>query len=82
MKIFSILKVDDEYSLKQYPSVGLRLNPLSVSPNQSGVTTTPPDGVSVILIETQIFLVCILNILRAAKTLHHFSAITVNIQTV
>jgi hypothetical protein len=82
MKIFSILKIDDEYSLKQYLLVGLRLDPLSVSQNQSGVTTTPPDGVSVILIKTQIFLDCILNNLRAAKTLHHFSAITANIQTV
>jgi hypothetical protein len=49
MNIFSILKVDDEYSLKQYPLNGLRLDPLSLSPNQSGVTTTPLDGVSVLL---------------------------------
>jgi hypothetical protein len=82
MKIFSILKVDDEYSLKQYPLVGLRLDSLSVSPKQSGASTTPTDGVSVILIATQIFLDSILNDLCAAKTLHHFSAITVNIQTV
>jgi hypothetical protein len=72
MKIFSILQVDDEYSLKQYPLVGLRLDPLSVSPNQSGVTTTPLDGVSVILIRTQIFSDSILNNLRVAKTLHLF----------
>jgi hypothetical protein len=72
MNIFSILKIDDGYSLKLYPLDGLRLDPLSVSPNQSGVTTTPLDGVSVILIETQIFLDCILNNLRAAKTLHLF----------
>jgi hypothetical protein len=52
---FSILKVDDVYTLKQYPSVGLRLDPLSVSPNQSGVTTTPLDGVSVLLIRYLIF---------------------------
>jgi hypothetical protein len=50
MNIFSILKVDDEYTLKQYALVGLRLDPLSVSPNRSGGTTTPPDGVSAILI--------------------------------
>jgi hypothetical protein len=50
MNIFSILKIDDEYSLKQYPLDGLRLDPRAVSPNQSGVTTTPLDGVSVILI--------------------------------
>jgi hypothetical protein len=55
MNIFSILKVDDEYSLKQNPLDGLRLDPLSVSPNHSGVTTTPLDGVSVILIQRQFF---------------------------
>jgi hypothetical protein len=52
---FRILNVDDDYSLKQYASVELRLDPLSVSLNRSGVTTTPPDGVSVFLRETQIF---------------------------
>jgi hypothetical protein len=55
MKIFSILKTDDEYSVKHYPLGGLRLDARAVSPNQSGVTTTPLDGVSVILIEGQIF---------------------------
>jgi hypothetical protein len=55
MTIFSILKVDDEYTLKQYPSGGQRLDPSAVSTKQSGVTTTPTDGVSVFLIETQIF---------------------------
>jgi hypothetical protein len=55
MRNFSILNVDDDYSLKQYASVGLRLDPLSVSPNRSGGTTTPPDRVSAILTETQIF---------------------------
>jgi hypothetical protein len=50
MKIFSILKVDDEYSVKHYPLVRLRLDPTAVSPNQSSVTTTPLDGVSVLLI--------------------------------
>jgi hypothetical protein len=55
MNIFSILKVDDEYILKQYPSDELRLHPRVVSPNQSGVTTAPIDGVSVILTEKQIF---------------------------
>jgi hypothetical protein len=52
---FSILKVDDEYTLKQYPSVGLRLDPLSVLPHQSGVTTTPLDGVSVLVVPYLIF---------------------------
>jgi hypothetical protein len=50
MKIFSILKIDDEYSLKHYPLGKLRLDPRAVSPNQSGVTTTPLDGVTVVLI--------------------------------
>jgi hypothetical protein len=55
MNVLSILKVDDEYTLKQYALVGLRLDPLSVSPNRSGGTTTPPDGVSAILIRGKIF---------------------------
>jgi hypothetical protein len=55
MKIFSILKIDDEYSLMQYPLHGWRLNPRTVSPNQSGVTTAPIDGVSVLLIRGEIF---------------------------
>jgi hypothetical protein len=55
MNIFSILKVDDEDILKQYPSDELRIDPRVVSPNQSGVTTAPIDGVSVILTETQYF---------------------------
>jgi hypothetical protein len=50
MKIFSILKIDDEYTVKQYPLGRLRLDPRVVSPNQSGVTTTLLDGVSVFLI--------------------------------
>jgi hypothetical protein len=50
MNIFSKLKIDDEYSHKQYPLVELKLDPRAVSPNQSGVTTTPLDGVSVLLI--------------------------------
>jgi hypothetical protein len=53
MSNFSILKLDDECSLRQYPSVGLRLDPSAVSPYRSGVTTVPMDGVSVVLIETQ-----------------------------
>jgi hypothetical protein len=57
MNIFGILKIDDECSLKQYPLDGLRLDPLSVSLNQSGVTTTPLDGVSVLDVQYLIFLV-------------------------
>jgi hypothetical protein len=55
MNIFSILKIDDEYSLKQYPLHRWRLDPRAASPNQSGVTTTPLDGVSVLLIRGEIF---------------------------
>jgi hypothetical protein len=50
MKIFSILKIDDGYSVRHYPLVVLRLNPMAVAPNQSGVTTAPIDGVSILLI--------------------------------
>jgi hypothetical protein len=50
MSIFSILKIDDEYSLIHYRLDRLRRDPRAVSPNQSGDTTTPLDGVSVILI--------------------------------
>jgi hypothetical protein len=55
MKIFSILKIDDEYSIMQHPLDGLRLDPRADSPNQSRVTTTPLDGVSVILIRGEYF---------------------------
>jgi hypothetical protein len=55
MKIFSILKIDDKYSVKQYPLDGLRLDPRAVPPNWSGVTTAPLDGVSVLLIRGEIF---------------------------
>jgi hypothetical protein len=55
MRRFSILKKDDEYTFKQYPSVDLRVDPSAVSTKQSGVTTTPPDGVSVVLVKRKIF---------------------------
>jgi hypothetical protein len=55
MRRFSILKVDDYYSLNKRPSGEQRLDPLAFSPDQSGVTTTPMDGVSVILIQHVIF---------------------------
>jgi hypothetical protein len=48
MTVFSILKVDDEYTLKHYPSVEWRFDPLAVSTKQSGSTTVPIDGVSVV----------------------------------
>jgi hypothetical protein len=57
VKIFGILKIDDERSVMHYPSDRLKLDPLAVSPNQSGVATTPLDGVSVLLIQYVIFLV-------------------------
>jgi hypothetical protein len=50
MEIFSILKIDDEYSVKHYPLDELRLDPRTEAPNQSGGTTAPIDGVSAILI--------------------------------
>jgi hypothetical protein len=55
MKIFSILKEDDEYSLKQYPLIEFRLDPRATTTNHSGVTTAPLDGVSVLLARCQIF---------------------------
>jgi hypothetical protein len=55
MEFFSILRIDDEYSLKYYPLVEWRLDPRAVSPNQPGGTTAPIDGVSAILTKTQIF---------------------------
>jgi hypothetical protein len=62
MKFFSILKEGDECILKQYPLVEWRLDPRASTTNQSGVTTTPLDGVSVLLAKYQIFQDCILNI--------------------
>jgi hypothetical protein len=55
MTIFSILKIDDEYSHMQLPLYEWRLDPRAVSPNQSGVTTAPMDGVSVLPIRGEIF---------------------------
>jgi hypothetical protein len=55
MKIFSMLKEDDEYSLKQYPLIESRLDPRATTTNQSGVTNAPLDGVSVLLARYQIF---------------------------
>jgi hypothetical protein len=54
MSNFSILKVDDGYTLKHYPSVGLRLDPLSITTKQSGVTISPIDGVSVLVVTHEI----------------------------
>jgi hypothetical protein len=55
MQIFSILTIDDEYSLMQHPLDGLRLDPRAISTNQSGITTAPLDGVSVLLVRYLIF---------------------------
>jgi hypothetical protein len=55
MHIFSILKIECEYSLMQHPLGGLRVDAWAVSPNQSGATTTPLDGVSELLIRYLIF---------------------------
>jgi hypothetical protein len=74
MKIFSIVKIDDEYSVKHYPLGDLRLNPRAVSPNQSSGTTAPIDGVSVILIRKRVNILSmyILNNLRMGNILHLF----------
>jgi hypothetical protein len=55
MTIFSILKVDDGYSLNESPLGEERLNPSAISTKQSGVTTTPIGAVSVILIQYLLF---------------------------
>jgi hypothetical protein len=46
MKIFSMPEKDEESSEINCPLGGLRLKPRAVSPNQSGVTTSPVDGVT------------------------------------
>jgi hypothetical protein len=46
MIVFSILKIDDGYSIIHYPLGGLRLDPRAVSPSQPGVTTTPTNEVT------------------------------------
>jgi hypothetical protein len=48
-------KADEAYSERSCPLGGLRLEPRAVSPNQSGVSTSPLDGVTLILIHYQIF---------------------------
>jgi hypothetical protein len=55
MKIFGILKINDEYSVMHYPSDRLKLDPLAVLPNQSSEATTPLDGVSVVLAQYILF---------------------------
>jgi hypothetical protein len=55
MNNFSILKIDDEYSLKHYPLVGLRLDPRAIPPKKSGASTCPLDRVTFILIRGKIF---------------------------
>jgi hypothetical protein len=55
MMVFSILKIDDEYSLNQYPLDGLRLDPRVVSPNQSGVTIAPTNEVTLNHTSTKYF---------------------------
>jgi hypothetical protein len=43
MKIFSLPKADEEYCGINCPLGGLRLEPMAVSPTQSGVTTSSLD---------------------------------------
>jgi hypothetical protein len=55
MKIFSILKIDDEYSVKHYPLGWLRLDARVISPNQSGDTTAPTNEVTLNHTSTKYF---------------------------
>jgi hypothetical protein len=55
MKFFSILKVDDEQSVKHYPFSKLRLDPLAIPPKKSGPPTCPLDKATLILIQYVIF---------------------------
>jgi hypothetical protein len=55
MKIFSILKVHDEYSLKHYPLDRLRLNPTAVPVKKSGTPTYPLDRVTFVLTRGEYF---------------------------
>jgi hypothetical protein len=55
MIMFSILKKDHEYSLKQYALYRLRLDPLSVPLKKSGAPTCPLDGVSLLIVRHEIF---------------------------
>jgi hypothetical protein len=54
MNIFSSMKKDEEQlqvSMEQsFTTLGC-IQLMAISPNQSGVTTTPLDGVSVIIVE-------------------------------
>jgi hypothetical protein len=49
---------------------GGRLEPMPVPQKHSGITTSPWDEVTLILIEVQIFKVLILNSFRASNILH------------
>jgi hypothetical protein len=54
-EIFSLPKKDEVVMGITYPLQGWRLEPRAVSPNQSGVTTSPLDRVIVFLTCHQIF---------------------------
>jgi hypothetical protein len=72
MTVFCIFKVDDGYTLKHYPLVEQRLDPSAAETKQSGVTTSPIDGVSVLVVTHEIFQVFEYLIISAGTTLHLF----------
>jgi hypothetical protein len=72
MKIFTVLKKEEDYHGINYPFTGYRLESRDVSTNQSDVTTSPLDRVTVFLVQYQIIKVFKLNNTRAGKSLHHF----------
>jgi hypothetical protein len=51
MNIFTVLNEEEECFKINYPLVKWRLEGRAVSTNQSGVTTSPMDRVTVILIQ-------------------------------
>jgi hypothetical protein len=55
MEFFTVLKEEERCFYINYPLVEWRLVPRAVSPNQSGVTTSPLDGVTLIPIQYKYF---------------------------
>jgi hypothetical protein len=74
MKIFSILKVDDEYSLKHYPSDRLRLDPTAVPVKKSGAPTCPLDRVTFVLTGGKIIELLSRHLAKRAKGAKHSNA--------
>jgi hypothetical protein len=57
MKIFSILKKDEEYSEIHCPLAKWSLEPMGGPPKQSGVPTSPLDGVILSYTALNIFII-------------------------